>query len=136
MKKLIGAAVGLAVFAPGATAASHFLKVTPGKVRAGRAITISGSVDHGCQIGHKGDAATIYSTAFKGITKHDFAGVPAVSVSLGKSTSGAFSFKLKLSKKLKKGTYAVGGRCGGGHFASTTFRVLKPRSTAGGTGYY
>jgi hypothetical protein len=126
LKKLIGALAGLAVFAPGALAASHFLKVSPGKVKAGSTITISGSVDHGCEIGHKGDSATIYSTAFKGVTKHDFAGIPSVSVSLSKSKTGAFSFKLKLSKKLKKGTYDVGGRCGGGHFGSTKFKVTKP----------
>jgi hypothetical protein len=126
MKKLIGAVAGLAVFAPGAMASSHFLKVSPGKVKAGKTITISGSVDHGCGIGHKGDSATIYSKAFKGATKHNFAGVPSISVSLSKSKTGAFSVKLKLSKKVKKGKYDVGGRCGGGKFGSTTLRVTKP----------
>jgi hypothetical protein len=132
MKKLIGAVAGLAVFAPGAMASSHFLKVSPGKVKAGKTITISGSVDHGCGIGHKGDSATIYSKAFKGATKHNFAGVPSISVSLSKSTTGAFSVKLKLSKKVKKGKYDVSGRCGGGKFGSTTLTVKK----AGGGVFY
>ena len=55
---------------------------------------------HGCQIGHKHDAATIYSKAFAGATKTKFAGVPSVSASLSKSKTGAFSIKVKLSKKL------------------------------------
>jgi hypothetical protein len=125
VKKLIGAVAALAVFAPGAMASSHFLKVSPGKTKPGKTITISGSVDHGCGIGHKGDSATIISKAFKGATKHTFAGVPSVSVSLSKSKDGTFSFKLKLSKELKKGTYTVSGRCGGGNFGSTKLKVTK-----------
>ena len=65
MKKLIVAVVGLSVFAPGAMAASsHFLKVSPSTADQGQTVTVSGSVDHGCQIGHKGDTATIISKAF------------------------------------------------------------------------
>jgi hypothetical protein len=126
MKKLIAALAGLAVFAPAAMASSHFLKVSPGKTNPGKTITISGSVGHGCGIGRWGDTATIYSGAFKGATKHTFAGVPSVSVSLAKSKTGAFSFKLKLSRKVKKGTYNVSGRCGGGKFGSTKLKLVKP----------
>jgi hypothetical protein len=123
LKKLIAALVGLAAFAPAAMASSHFLKVAPGKVAQGETVTVSGSVDHGCQIGHKGDVATIYSKAFKGATKHNFAGIPSVSASLAKSTTGAFSVKVKLSNSVKPGKYSVGGRCGGGNFGSTTLKV-------------
>ncbi|MBV9001646.1 MAG: hypothetical protein JO304_21495 [Solirubrobacterales bacterium] len=123
MKKLIAALVGLAVFAPAAMASSHFLKVSPGKVAAGKTVTVSGSVGNGCQVGHTGDVATIFSKAFKGATKQNFAGVPSVSVSLTHSTSGAFSTKLKLSKNVKPGKYSVGGRCGGGNFGTTTLKV-------------
>lgn len=124
MKKLVAALAGLAVFAPGALAASsHFLKVSPSKTSAGKTVTISGSVDHGCAIGHKGDAATITSRAFKGATKTTFAGVPSVSASLARSKSGAFSIKVKLSTKLKAGTYSVRGRCGGGNFGSASLKV-------------
>lgn len=136
MKKVIGALAGLAVFAPGALAASsHFIKVTPSKANPGKTITISGSVDHGCEIGHKGDSATLFSSAFKGITKQNFAGVPSISVSLSKSKTGTFSVKVKLGKKLKKGNYSVGGRCGGGNFGSAKFKVVKSGSTGGG-GFY
>ena len=92
MKKLIVAIVGLAVLAPAALAASssHFLKVSPSKAAQGQTVTVSGSVDHGCQIGHTGNGATIFSKAFKGATKHNFAGVPSVSASLAKSTDGKF----------------------------------------------
>ncbi len=106
--------------------ASHFLKVLPSKTTAGKMVTISGSVGNGCQTGHKGDVATIYSNAFKGATKQSFAGVPAVYPSLSKNKNGAFSFRLKLSKKLKTGTYPVGGRCGGGNFGSAKLKVVKP----------
>lgn len=124
MKKLIVAVVGLAVFAPGAFAASsHFLKVSPSKVQQGNVVTVSGSVDHGCEIGHKGDAATIFSKAFKGATKHNFAGVPSVSASLAKSKNGSFSVKVTLATNVKPGKYSVGGRCGGGNFGTTTLKV-------------
>lgn len=135
MKKLIAALAGLAAFAPGALAASHFLKASPGKVAAGTTVTISGSVGNGCAIGHNGDSATIYSKAFKGATKHDFAGIPSVAASLTKSKDGSFSVKVKLSEKLKKGKYTVSGRCGGGNFGSTTFRV-KPAASDQPPGFY
>src|SRR5579884_2767788 len=124
MKKLIVAIVGLAVFAPGAFAASsHFVKVSPSKVQQGNAVTITGSVGHGCQIGHKGDSATIISKAFKGATKHKFAGVPSVSASLAKSKNGSFKVRVTLASNVKPGKYSVGGRCGGGKFGSTTLKV-------------
>lgn len=125
-KKLTAAFATLAIVAPGALAASsHSLKVSPSKVPAGKAVTVSGSVGKGCQTGHKGDAATIYSKAFKGATKQNFAGVPAVTVSLSKSKSGAFSVRVTLSKNLTTGTYSVAGRCGGGTFGSTALKVTK-----------
>jgi hypothetical protein len=137
LKKLIAALVGLAVCAPGALAASsHFLKVSPSSVAAGKTITVSGSVDHGCQIGHKGDTATIISKGFKGATKTNFAGVPSVSASLASSKDGSFSIKVKLAKHLKAGKYSVSGRCGGGNFGSTTFKVTDPGSTNGLPGAY
>ena len=125
MKKLIVAIVGLAVSAPGALAASpsHFLKVSPSKAAQGQTVTVSGSVDHGCQIGHTGDVATIISKAFKGATKHKFAGVPSVSASLAKSKDGKFSVKVTLASNVKTGRYSVGGRCGGGNFGSATLKI-------------
>lgn len=125
MKKLIVAIAGLAVLAPAALAASpsHFLKVSPSKVAQGNTVTASGSVGHGCEIRHKGDVATIYSKAFKGATKHSFAGVPSVSASLAKSKDGTFKVKVTLSSSVKTGKYTVSGRCGGGLFGSTTLKV-------------
>ena len=125
MKKLIVAVVGLAIFAPGALAASsHFVSVTPKKAAQGQTVTVSGSVGHGCQIGHKGDAATIISKAFKGATKHKFAGQPSVSASLAKSKKGKFSVKVTLSSNVKPAKYTVTGRCGGGNFGTTTLKVV------------
>lgn len=133
MKKVIGAIAGLAMFAPGALAATtHFVKVSPNKTNPGKTITVSGSVGHRCRIGHKGDGATIISKAFKGATKHNFAGVPAISASLATSKTGAFSVKVKLSKNLKPGKYSVSGRCGGGNFGSTTLKVTKAAGSNNG----
>jgi hypothetical protein len=126
LKKLIAALVGLAAFAPAALASSNFIKVSPGKVEQGHTVTVSGSVDHGCQTGHKGDGATIISKAFKGATKQNFAGVPSVSVSLAHSSNGTFSLKVKLSTNGNPGKFSVTGRCGGGNFGSTTLKVTAP----------
>jgi hypothetical protein len=136
VKKIIVTLVALAVFAPSALAASHFVKVTPSKVAPGKTVTVSGSVGTGCQIGHKGDAATLFSKGFKGATKTNFAGVPSVSASLANSTNGSFSIKVKLAKNVKTGTYSVGGRCGGGNFGTTSFKVAKAVSTSGLPGEY
>jgi hypothetical protein len=124
LKKLVAALVGIAAFAPAALASpSHFLKVSPGQASTGDTVTVSGSVDHGCQIGHKSDTATIMSKAFKGATRHSFAGVPSVSASLAKSTNGAFSIKVRLGQNVKPGKYSVTGRCGGGNFGAATLKV-------------
>jgi hypothetical protein len=123
LKKLATAVLGLAIFAPSALAASHFLKVSPGKANQGKTVTISGSVGGGCRSGHQNDTATIYSGAFKGATKHSFAGIPSISASLSHGSS--FSVKLKLTKSVKTGTYTVTGRCGGGKFGSATLKVTK-----------
>jgi hypothetical protein len=137
VKKLVAALVALAVFAPAALAASsHFLKVSPGKAHPGKTVTVSGSVGTGCQIGQPADSATIISKAFKGATKTNFAGVPSVSASLAKSTNGSFSVKVKLSKKLKTGSYSVGGRCGGGNFGTTKLKVTKASNNGGLPGEY
>lgn len=137
MKKLVVALVGLAVFAPGALAASHFVKVSPGKLAAGKTVTVSGSVGSACQTGHKGDSATIYSRAFKGATKQSFDGVPSVSASLSKSKNGAFSTKVKLSKSVAAATYTVTGHCGKSNLGSTKLQVTKASSSSSGlVGFY
>jgi hypothetical protein len=125
VKKLIAALAVLAVTAPSALAASHFLKVSPGITAPAAKVKVSGSVGRsgGCEIGHKGDSAVVFSKAFKGATKHNFAGVPSVSVDLSKNKTGAFSFKITLSQKLKAGKYTISGRCGGGKFGQATLRV-------------
>jgi hypothetical protein len=129
VKKLIAALVALAVLAPAALASSsHFLTVSPSKVRRGKTVTISGSVAGGCQTGHQGDVAIIFSRAFKGATTHRFAGIPSISVSLARSIHGGFSTKLNISRKVNPGKYFVTGRCGGGNFGSTTLRIRRPPS--------
>jgi hypothetical protein len=121
MRKLIAALCALAVFAPAALAASHFVKVSPSTVKAGKTIRVFGSVGTGCA---KIDVVIVYSRAFKGATTHEFAGVPALYLKQNKHHG--FSAKVTIRKTIKPGRYHVGGRCGGGNFGSTTLRVTKP----------
>jgi hypothetical protein len=120
MKKLIGALVVLAALVPAApaVAAAHFIKVEPKAVEPGHVVRVYGSVGGGCAVG---DSATLISSAFKGATKEEFAGVPAVNAKVHKNFR--FSVKVRLSKGLKPGKYEIGGRCGGGNFGSAKLRV-------------
>ncbi|HEX3608546.1 MAG TPA: hypothetical protein VHU14_02565 [Solirubrobacterales bacterium] len=121
MKKLIGAFVVLAVLVPAAAAAAaaHFIKVEPTVVEPGHVVRVFGSVaGGGCPVG---SSATLISTVFKGATKEEFAGVPAVNAKVRKGFK--FSVKVTLSKGLKPGKYEIGGRCGGGNFGSAKLRV-------------
>jgi hypothetical protein len=121
MKWFLGTIAAFAMLAPAAIAEAHFLHVAPHAVTRGNRVTVSGSVGHGCETGHKGDAATIFSRAFKGSTSQNFAGVPAVFASLRKHDT--FSFKIRIRQSIKKGSYEIGGRCGGGNFGSATLKV-------------
>ena len=95
------------------------IKVTPATVKAGNAVTVSGSTGTGCA---KGDAVTLLSKAFS--TKHEFAGVPAIYAKSG--TGGAFSVKTTIPKARKAGKYTITGRCGGGNLGvSASLKVTK-----------
>jgi hypothetical protein len=97
---------------------THFLKVSPGTVKPGNATTVSGTVGNSCK---KPGQVTIYSRAFKGATRHEFAGVPAISSTT--SRKGKFSKRVTIKKIIKPGRYHVGARCGGGNIGSATLRV-------------
>jgi hypothetical protein len=121
MKKLIGALVVLTALAAAAPAGAtaHFIKVKPIAVEPGHVVRVYGSVaGGGCAVG---DSVTLISTVFKGATKEEFAGVPAVNARVRKGFE--FSVKVTLSKGLKPGKYEIGGRCGGGNFGSAKLRV-------------
>lgn len=96
----------------------HYLRVSPGKVKHGRTTTVSGAVGKGCK-----GPATVYSRAFKGATKNQFAGVPAFYIKLDKK--GRFSKRVTIRKSVKPGSYHIGGRCGGGNFGGTTLKVTR-----------
>lgn len=121
MKSFLSTILAFAILAPAALADAHFLRVSPHTVARGNLVTVSGSVGNGCQTGHKGDVATIFSRAFKGSTSQNFAGVPAVFASARKGER--FSFKIRIRKAINKGSYHLGGRCGGGNFGSATLKV-------------
>lgn len=129
---LVGSLLALGVSASAAPAATgqnycdplsggcshHRLTVSPSTVKPGRAVTVRGSVAHGCQ---KPGPVTIYSRAFKGATRHTFAGVPAVYTRATKK--GSFSTKVTIKRNVRAGRYQVGGRCGGGNFGSAALKV-------------
>jgi hypothetical protein len=118
------AATGLLLLpAVGHAVAGAHLKVMPRSVRAGKVVTVLGSVDGGCAPGR--GAATIYSSAFKGAARSEFAGVPAVYATV--HGDHRFSIRIRLAKHVKPGRYQVGGRCGGGNFGSAQLRVRKRR---------
>jgi len=113
MKKLLAVLAVLAFAAPAAVAATKAsVKVSPATVKAGKTVRVYGSVGTGCA---KGDAVTLYSKAFKG-SKHEFAGIPAVFAKQDKHHN--FSIHVAIEKTVKKGSYTIGGRCGGGNLGS------------------
>ncbi len=121
MKKAIVALTVLACFASSALAAPrHFLAVSPHAVRPGEAVRVHGSVAGGCV---RGDRVTLYSPAFKGSTRHRFAGVPAVFAKVRRRHG--FSIRVRLSDSIAPRRYRVGGRCGGGNFGSARLIVRK-----------
>jgi hypothetical protein len=127
MRKLTAMLATLVVFAslmPAALAAGpHYLKLAPGKVQAGKVVRVYGSVGGGCAPGV--GAATLYSDAFEGATQDEFAGVPAVYATVRKNSK--FSIRIRLSERLRRGAYRVGGRCGGGNFGSARLTVKRHR---------
>jgi hypothetical protein len=83
-------------------------------------VTVSGSVAGGCDVPGQ---VTIVSRAFRGATRHEFAGVPAIFSTANRT--GKFSKRVTIRKTVRPGRYHVGGRCGGGNFGSTTLTVKR-----------
>ncbi len=119
----VGAPTTTAMAAPnycdplGGCPSSHYLKVSPGTVNAGRTTTVSGSAGASCR------AITVYSRAFQGATRRSFAGVPALY--LRANRSGKFSTRVTIRRAVRAGRYHIGGRCGGGNFGSATLAVRR-----------
>jgi hypothetical protein len=99
---------------------THFVKASPSTVKAGNATTVSGAVGSGCK---KPGQVTIYSRAFRGATRHEFAGVPAIFSTANRK--GKFAKRVTIKKTIKPGRYHVGARCGGGNFGSAALRVTR-----------
>ena len=99
---------------------THFLKVSPSSVKAGRTTTLSGAVGNGCKVPGR---VTVYSRAFQGATRQQFAGVPAILITTNRQ--GKFSKRVTIHRTIKAGRYHVGARCGGGNLGSATLRVTK-----------
>ncbi len=119
MKKLIAITATLGLLAPAALAASsHYVRVSPGSVSAGSNVHVYGSVGRGCS---KGSRVTIYSKAFKGSTRHNWAGVPAIFATV--AGNHRFSTHVTINSSTPAAKYSVGARCGGGTLGHTSLTV-------------
>ncbi len=119
MKKLIAVPAVMALLAPTvALAATNSIKVSPGSQQAGGKIRVYGSVGSGCPTGAQ---VTIYSHAFEGATRKEWAGVPAVYAKVDKRHN--YSTRVTLNAALQQGKYKISARCGGGNLGHTTLTV-------------
>jgi hypothetical protein len=99
-----------------ALAAPVRLKVSPVLVQRGHTVWVHGTLT-ACP---RGETVTLLSRAFPG--RHTFAGVPAVSATVG--AHGVYSVTVRIPVRRRPGSYAVTGRCGGGNIGvSVKLRV-------------
>jgi hypothetical protein len=101
------------------------LFVAPSTVKRGGVVRLYGSVAGGCAAGAR---VTVYSRAFAGRRRGEFAGVPAVFTRVRRN--GTFTRRVRIGKRIAPRRYGVGGRCGGGTFGSAKLRVAR-RAHAG-----
>jgi len=106
-------AVSVAAAAGGST-----IHLSPATVTRGHVVRVHGAIP-GCP---RGSELSLLSTAF--VHTHDFAGVPAVNVNVGRN--GAYSVTTRIPASKAPGRYTVSGRCGGGNVgAFATLRVVR-----------
>jgi hypothetical protein len=92
------------------------VRVSPGSVRAGGTVQISGVAPSGAKPGAK---LTLMSHAFRSSDR--VAGFPAVTTPVLKN--GTYSTTVQISSKLKPNTYGVTGRIGDHYLPVATLRV-------------
>jgi hypothetical protein len=114
MKRLLALTAVLTLAVPSVALAFGVIHATPSSVKPGHKVRLHGSVS--C---HNGDQVTLFSRAFKG-SHQNFAGVPAVITTVH---SDKYSVTFRIHKNVKKRTYHISGRCGGGLFGSGTLKV-------------
>ncbi len=114
MKKVALSVIVVAFAIPSAALASSVIGTTPSTVKPGHLERLHGSV-----VCHNGDQVDLFSHAFKG-SPHNFGGVPAVYTTVH---NDHYSVVIRIYKNVKKGTYSISGRCGGGLFGSGTLKV-------------
>jgi hypothetical protein len=114
----LAAALVLALSAT-ALAAGGSIHVRPHRVEAGHLVRIRGSTG-GCP---QGERVTLLSKAFP--HRHEFAGVPAVYTQV--RSGGKFHRRVRIPEHRNPRRYSVTGRCSGGNFAFTHFRVVRHR---------
>src|SRR5205085_2245202 len=95
---------------------SAFVNASPTNVPAGHSVRVYGSTRNGCA---RGDTVTLISAAFD--PSQMFAGVPAISTTVGRN--GSFSVRTVIPASRAAGRYTITGRCGGGNFGQAQVRV-------------
>jgi hypothetical protein len=136
---LFAATVGvLAPAVPAWAAAAATLRVSPSSVTAGGTVVVSGSVGPAPAGSACATSVLLLSRAF--VHTNEFAGVPAVTAAV--KPGGAFSATTRIPASTPAGSYAIGGRCGGGNLgvsaalevraapAATTMPAPAPPATA------
>jgi len=119
MKIAAAAALAALVVSASALAAGPTIHVTPGSVKAGQRVHLSGSAG-GC---HAGDSVALLSRAFS--HQHEFAGVPAVFARV--RSGGYYAISALIPRTRKPAHYSISGRCGGGNLGVTAhLHVLSP----------
>jgi hypothetical protein len=110
MRLGLGVLVAIAVLAaaaPGASASTVQLTISPAIVHRGGTVHIRGKAD-GC---HRGNTVFVLSRAF--VHTHDFAGVSAVLARV--RAGGVFRGTTVIPRARRPGRYNVTARCGGGN---------------------
>jgi hypothetical protein len=96
------------------------LRVSPGSVTAGGAVTVSGSVGAEPAGSACATGVLLLSRAF--VHTHEFAGVPAVAAAV--KPDGTFTATTTIPRSTPARTYDISGRCGGGNLGvSATLEV-------------
>jgi len=118
-RSLLAVSLGAMVAVSSAAAAGgSTIHLSPATVTRGHVVRVYGSIP-GCP---RGSELSLLSTAF--VHTHDFAGVPAVNVTVGRN--GVYSVKTRIPVSKAPGRYTVSGRCGGGNVgAFVTLRVVR-----------
>ena len=134
MKKSLAVCAGLLLVIPIGLASASIVgklsvKVSPGHVAPGQKVTVSGIVGKSCPPASRTDQVIVYSNAFQDTDQHQRYWEGPGDFDPPYASNGAFSFRVKISSKVKASSYSVSlGICADAHkrvllHASTKLKV-------------